>query len=58
MGGKDSKYASHGNIFIQMKEGTHNAGAIMEGVVHLDLTRPYPARSLKLVFEGNESVNW
>ncbi|CAI2371244.1 unnamed protein product [Moneuplotes crassus] len=48
----------HGDIYLQLDQPYVMSGATLTGNVHINLSQPYPARSLEIGIKGKEKVKW
>ena len=59
MGSSESKeLEACGYLYVEVANVTINAGQTIEGIVHLDLRKPFLCRNLILRFEGYEKTKW
>lgn len=56
MGGSMSHDKSYGSIYVQTARSTYTAGEQVDGFVHLNLSRDFPAPVLHLIVHGEEDV--
>jgi hypothetical protein len=56
MGNSSTSSNRHGKITIKLEKTNYVAGDQVNGFIQLNITSPFPSRSLYLIIEGKESV--
>ena len=59
MGNKDSRHkADYGTMHLELNKGIYTAGDMIEGSIHLQIDKKYPARVVYLEIIGTEKSKW